>query len=102
VAVLRAHCADVNRDPAEVALTVLDVPIVGRDRDHTAALVERLRGRTAAATFARRHHAGTVTDQIGRYRVLADRGVSTVVLSLPDLAEAEDVLRLAPVVGAFG
>jgi alkanesulfonate monooxygenase SsuD/methylene tetrahydromethanopterin reductase-like flavin-dependent oxidoreductase (luciferase family)/predicted kinase len=102
VAVLRAHCADVNRDPAELALTVLDVPIVGRDRDHTAALVERLRGRTAAATFARRHHAGTVTDQIGRYRVLADRDVSTVFLSLPDLAGPEDVLRLAPVVGAFG
>jgi alkanesulfonate monooxygenase SsuD/methylene tetrahydromethanopterin reductase-like flavin-dependent oxidoreductase (luciferase family)/predicted kinase len=99
--VLRAHCADAGRDPAEVAVTVLDIPIVGRDRNHTASLVERLRGRTSAATFARRHHAGTAADQMGRYRLLAERGVSTVFVALPDLVGADDVARLAPVVGAF-
>ena len=60
IAVLRAHCADVGRDPAEVAVTVLDLPVVGRDRDDAWARVERLRGRTAAAAYARRTHAGTV------------------------------------------
>ena len=59
IAVLRRHCDDVGRDPAEVAVTVLDLPVVGRDRDDVWARVERLRGRTAAATFAARHHAGT-------------------------------------------
>jgi hypothetical protein len=63
--------------------------------------VERLRGRTGAAAFARRHHAGPVADHVGRYRLLADRGVSTVFVSLPDLAGPDDVLRLAPVVRAF-
>ena len=39
-------------------ITVLDVPVLGRDRDEVAALVERLRGRVSAAAYARTHHAG--------------------------------------------
>jgi alkanesulfonate monooxygenase SsuD/methylene tetrahydromethanopterin reductase-like flavin-dependent oxidoreductase (luciferase family) len=101
LAVLREHCREAGRDPAEVQVTVLDIPVIGEDREHAAAIVERLRGRTPAATFARRHHAGTATDHIGRYRLLAERGVSTVFVSLPDLARPDDVLRLAPVTAAF-
>jgi alkanesulfonate monooxygenase SsuD/methylene tetrahydromethanopterin reductase-like flavin-dependent oxidoreductase (luciferase family)/predicted kinase len=101
LAVLRDHCRQVGRDPAEVLITVLDVPVIGRDRDHAAGIVEKLRGRTPAAAFARRHHSGTAVDHIGRYRLLAERGVSTVFVSLPDLAGPEDVLRLAPVSAAF-
>jgi alkanesulfonate monooxygenase SsuD/methylene tetrahydromethanopterin reductase-like flavin-dependent oxidoreductase (luciferase family)/predicted kinase len=84
-----------------VAVTVLDVPVVGRDREHTAALVEKLRGRTSAAAYARRHHAGTPEQHLGRYRLLAQRGVDTVFLALPDLAGPDDVLRLAPVAAGF-
>jgi len=101
LAVLREHCRAAGRDPAEVAVTVQDIPVIGDDRGHAAAIVERLRGRTPAATFARRHHAGTAADHIGRYRLLAERGVSTVFVSLPDLAGPRDVLRLAPVTAAF-
>ena len=101
VAVLREHCRAAGRDPAEVAVTVLDIPVIGEDRAHSAALVERLRGRTPAATFAKRHHAGTAADHIGRYRLLAERGVATVFVSLPDLDGPLDVLRLAPVTAAF-
>jgi alkanesulfonate monooxygenase SsuD/methylene tetrahydromethanopterin reductase-like flavin-dependent oxidoreductase (luciferase family)/predicted kinase len=101
LAVLRQHCVQAGRDPAEVAVTVLDVPVIGRDREHAGSIVERLRGRTAAAVFARRHHAGTAADHIGRYRLLAERGVSTVFVSLPDLDSPDDVLRLAPVAAAF-
>ena len=81
ISVLRAHCADVGRDPAEVAVTVLDLPVVGRDRDDVWARVERLRGRTAAAAFAARRHAGTVAEQRERHAGLAELGVSTVFLS---------------------
>jgi alkanesulfonate monooxygenase SsuD/methylene tetrahydromethanopterin reductase-like flavin-dependent oxidoreductase (luciferase family)/predicted kinase len=83
------------------AITVLDVPIIGRDREHTAALVEKLRGRTPAAAFARRHHAGTAAEHLGRYRLLAERGIGTVFVSLPDLSGPDDVLRLAPIVSSF-
>ncbi len=99
--VLRAHCAAAGRDPEQVRITVLDLPVIGRDREHVATIVETLRGRTTAADFARRHHAGTADDHIGRYRLLAERGVRTVFVSLPDLAGPDDVLRLAPLAAAF-
>jgi alkanesulfonate monooxygenase SsuD/methylene tetrahydromethanopterin reductase-like flavin-dependent oxidoreductase (luciferase family)/predicted kinase len=102
LAVLRSHCQDVGRDPAEVAVTVLDIPVIGRDREHVAAIVERLRGRSSAATFARRHHAGVAADHVARYQQLAERGVSTVFLSLPDLGGPDDLARVSAVVGAFG
>ena len=95
VSVLRRHCAEVGRDPAEVAVTVLDLPVVGRDRDDVWARVERLRGRTAAAAFAARTHAGTVSEHRDRHAVLAELGVSTVFLSTPDLDGPEAVLALA-------
>lgn len=95
--VLHAHCAQVGRDPAEVEITVLDLPVLGRDRADVARRVERLRGRTPAPAFAARHHAGTASDQARRYRRLADLGVGTIFVSLPDLADADDLGRLAPV-----
>ncbi len=99
IAVLRRHCADAGRDPAAVAVTVLDLPVVGRDRDEVWARVERLRGRIAAATFARTHHAGTHAEQRERYAQLAAKGVRTVFVSPPHLQTPDDVLALAPMLG---
>jgi alkanesulfonate monooxygenase SsuD/methylene tetrahydromethanopterin reductase-like flavin-dependent oxidoreductase (luciferase family) len=101
LAVLRAHCEHAGRDFSELMVTVLDVPVIGGDREHVAAAVERLRGRVSAAAYSRQHHAGTAADHIGRYRLLAKRGVGTVFVSLPDLEDPEDVLRLAPITAAF-
>ena len=101
IAVLRQHCADVDRNPAEVEVTVLDLPVIGTDREDVAVRVERLRGRTPAAAFAARHHAGLAVDHARRYRELADLGVGTVFLALPDLAGAEDLRRCAPLLAAL-
>lgn len=98
LAALRAHCQRAGRDPAEVAVTVLDIPVIGADREQVARIVERLRGRTSAAAFARRHHAGLAADHAARYRDLAARGVRTVFVALPDLAGPEDLSRIAPVI----
>ena len=73
----------------------------GEPAEDAAGIVERLRGRTTAAAFAQRHHAGTADEHIGRYRLLADRGVKTVFVSLPHLADPEDIGCLAPVAAAF-
>jgi alkanesulfonate monooxygenase SsuD/methylene tetrahydromethanopterin reductase-like flavin-dependent oxidoreductase (luciferase family)/predicted kinase len=96
--VLRELCARAGREPR---VTVLDLPVIGRARADTSALTERLRGRTSAAAFTRSHHAGTAADHIGRYRQLAERGVSTVFVSLPDLTGPEEIYKLAPVTAAF-
>ncbi|MGH3188331.1 MAG: LLM class flavin-dependent oxidoreductase [Streptosporangiaceae bacterium] len=41
LAVFRQHCATAGRDPAEAEVTVLDVPVIGRDRADAASIVER-------------------------------------------------------------
>ena len=102
IEVLHRHCATVGRDSAEVEITVLDVPIVGTDRDDVARRVERLRGRQPAAVFGARHHAGTAAEQAERYRELSALGVGTVFLALPDLADADDLRRCAPLLSALG
>lgn len=82
-------------------VTVLDVPILGEDRDHVATLVERLRGRTDATTFAARHHAGTADRHVARYCGLVDAGVCTVFVAPADLTGPDDVARWAPVIAAL-
>ena len=86
---LRAHRSDVT-------VTVLDLPTVGTDRDDTWARVERLRGRSGAASYAARTHAGTASEHRDRYGLLAERGVDTVFVALADLEGPDDVARVAP------
>jgi alkanesulfonate monooxygenase SsuD/methylene tetrahydromethanopterin reductase-like flavin-dependent oxidoreductase (luciferase family) len=100
--VLHRHCAHVGRDPAEVAITVLDLPVVGADRDEVWARVEALRGRASAAAYAKAHHAGTHEEQRVRYARLRDLGVRTVFVSPPHLATPNDVLALAPMLRPAG
>ncbi|MDT0212252.1 LLM class flavin-dependent oxidoreductase [Rothia sp. ARF10] len=93
--VLRRHCDEVGRPHDEVEVTVLDVAVVGSDRDDTWARVERRRGRTKAAVYAARHHAAEVAAHRERHDRLFEAGVGTVFLALPDLAGARDVERVA-------
>jgi alkanesulfonate monooxygenase SsuD/methylene tetrahydromethanopterin reductase-like flavin-dependent oxidoreductase (luciferase family) len=101
VDVVRRAAQHAGRDPGDVAVTVLDVAVVGSSRDDTARRVERLRGRTPAATYAARHHAGEPAAHAERYARLRDVGVDAVFLALPDLAGAEDLDRCAPLAAAF-
>ncbi len=101
-AVLRAHCLDVGRDPAEVALSHLSTVLVGRDDAHLADLVEAGRPRRRSAeSYAAAVNAGTVADQVGRCRELAEAGVSEVAVRLPDLADPGSVDRMGRVIAAF-
>jgi hypothetical protein len=98
---LHRHCRAVERDPEEVEITVLDLPVIGTDRDDVATRVERLRGRTPAAAYAAQHHAGTAGSHAQRYRRLADLGVSTIFCALGDLANGDDLARCAPLLDAL-
>ena len=75
---------------------MLDIAVVGSDRDDTWARVERLRGRTKAAAYAARHNAAEVAAHRERHDRLFDEGVGTVFLALPDLEGADDIERVAP------
>ena len=95
-AVLHRHCDEVGRPREEVAVTVLDVAVVGTGRDDVWSRVERLRGRAQAADYAARHHAGEPAAHRERHDELFRAGVSTVFLALPDLDGPADVERVAP------
>ena len=99
--ILHQHCSAVGRDPSSVAITVLDLPVIGTDREDIGVRVERLRGRLPAAVYAARHHAAVAIDHARRYQELAQLGVSTIFLALPDLAGADDLARCAPLLAAL-
>jgi alkanesulfonate monooxygenase SsuD/methylene tetrahydromethanopterin reductase-like flavin-dependent oxidoreductase (luciferase family) len=90
-----------GRRVEDVHATVLDVPLVGRDREDTWRRVEARRGRTAASTFAARHHAGTAREHADRLRELSRRGVSTVFIAPLDLAGPAEIHALAPLATAL-
>jgi F420-dependent oxidoreductase-like protein len=85
VEILRGHCADVGRDPADVRVTHLS----------TASVV--------APTGDRPHaDAGSVDEQIGRYRELGESGVQTAIVSIPELGHDPGALsRFADVIAGF-
>ena len=82
-------------------VTVLDIPVLGRDRDEVSTLVERLRGRVSALAYARAHHSGVADEHIARYRELGDLGVDTVFVALPDLRGADDLEKFGDVISAL-
>jgi F420-dependent oxidoreductase-like protein len=69
--VLRRHCAEVGRDPAEVRVT------------HLASALD-----------------ASVHEHVGRYRELAEAGVQTAMVRFPALSEAA-VEAFTPVIAAF-
>jgi alkanesulfonate monooxygenase SsuD/methylene tetrahydromethanopterin reductase-like flavin-dependent oxidoreductase (luciferase family)/predicted kinase len=102
LAVFRAHVTAAGRNPDELRITVLDVPIVGADPDAVARLVERHRGRVRATAYAATHHAGTPDAHVARYRELAVGGVDTVFVSLPNMSGPGEIEHFARILAAFG
>jgi F420-dependent oxidoreductase-like protein len=101
-AVLASHCAQIGRDPAEVRVTHLSTAVVAGSRRELAATVDRLRpGSSAPEHAADRLGAGTVSDHIGRYRQLAEAGVQTAIVALPDVATPGALETFGQVISAF-
>jgi alkanesulfonate monooxygenase SsuD/methylene tetrahydromethanopterin reductase-like flavin-dependent oxidoreductase (luciferase family) len=75
-----------------VELTHLSTTLVGKDHADLDQLIRRLRPRNLnPAKYAAAVNAGTVDDQIGRFRELSEAGVAEVMISLPDLETLETV-----------
>jgi alkanesulfonate monooxygenase SsuD/methylene tetrahydromethanopterin reductase-like flavin-dependent oxidoreductase (luciferase family) len=99
---LRSHCEQIGRPHASVEVTQLSTTLLGRDSRELSDLVERLRPRrTSAEQYAARVNAGTVDDQVGRFRSLAQAGVQTAIVSLPDLVDTRPIERFGDVIEAF-
>jgi F420-dependent oxidoreductase-like protein len=102
VSALAEHCERQGRDPAEVAVTHLSTATVAPTRRQLAADIERLSaGAGTPELAAERLGAGTVDDQIGRYRLLAEAGVQTAIVSLPDVWTPGTLEAFGEVISAF-
>ena len=77
-------------------VTVLDLPVIGRDREDTGRRVEQVRGRLSATAYAARHAVGPVEVHRRRWANLTDLGVEQIFVALPDLARASDLEVCAP------
>ena len=102
VEVLHQHCADVGRHPSAVEVTHLSTALTGRTRREVDAAVEALRPKRATPeSYAAAVSAGTIDDHVGRFRALADAGVQTAIVNLPDLTDPLPVERFAEVIAAY-
>ncbi len=100
--VLRRHCVDLDRDPAEVAVTQLSTVLIGANDEQVWRLVEQHRPRRQdPARYAAAVNAGTIADQVGRFRELAEAGASEVMVRLPDLVDARSLDPIAEVIESF-
>ncbi|MGH9264316.1 MAG: TIGR03560 family F420-dependent LLM class oxidoreductase [Acidimicrobiales bacterium] len=88
--VLWGHCAEVGRDPSTIQVTHLASALVTDDPSPPAT------GPAGSSTGP-----GTVEDQVGRYRELAEAGVQTGVVRLSPILDEAAIERFAPVVAAF-
>ncbi|WP_344241114.1 LLM class flavin-dependent oxidoreductase [Kribbella hippodromi] len=85
-----------------VELTHLSTTLVGKDHRAVEQSVQRLRPRNVnPAAYAATVNAGTVDDQIGRFRELSEAGVAEVMISLPDLETLDSLDSVAEVISAF-
>jgi F420-dependent oxidoreductase-like protein len=87
VAVLRAHCADADRDPATVTVTNLS----------EAAVL----GGSAAAAERYGPAVATVDEHVGRYRAWAEAGVEEAIVALHLDGTVNQLDAFAPVIEAF-
>ena len=102
IAVLRDHCERVGRDSATITITQLSTTLVGRDAAELQVSVDTLRpARTSAERYAEHVNAGTVPDQVARFRALAETGVQTAIVSLPDLDGPAAIERFGAVIAAL-
>jgi F420-dependent oxidoreductase-like protein len=86
VQVLHEHCAAEGRDPSEITVTHLSTAGVlgpGVERD------------------AEWDDVGTVEEQVGRYRALADAGVQRAFVGVVDDGSLSGLERFAEVIAAF-
>jgi F420-dependent oxidoreductase-like protein len=101
VAVLHGHLQAAERSLDAIEVTHLSTTLTAPDRTALDAAIERHRGRSEPMPrFVARVNAGTVAEQIRRFTALAEAGVSTAIVSLPDIAEPGALERFAPIIAA--
>jgi F420-dependent oxidoreductase-like protein len=99
VDVLRKHCVDLDRDPAEIEVSHLVDAMTAPDRDVLRDRVDGLRGRsTSVEEFMAKHNAGTIEDQITHFSAYHAAGADHSIVVLPDLHLDESIETFGEVI----
>ncbi len=102
VEVLRRHCSELDRDPDEVAMTVLSPLVHARTGAELTDLVERLRPRNRPAeAYAAANRAGTTDEHERWFRALAAAGASRASVALTGNDGPDRVTAFADVIERF-
>jgi F420-dependent oxidoreductase-like protein len=102
LAVLRSHCAEIGRDPDAIEVTHLSQAMTAADPAGLEERIQAMRGPSqTAAEVAERAGAGSIADQIGRYRALADAGVRHAIVGVPDASDLHVIRAFGDVIDAF-
>ena len=100
--VLRAHCADVGRDPEEIEVTVLATALTANSATELDAKLDAIAGaRGDKDALSGTLGAGLVEDQIRRLSAYADVGVDTIILGPVDATNPDDLEPYRALVEAF-
>lgn len=100
--VLARHCEAAERDIGEIEVTHLSTAMVASSAADLRTMIDAARPkRVSAERFAARANAAIATDQVDRYRTLADAGVDTAIVALNDLDGPDAVQRFGEVIEAF-
>jgi F420-dependent oxidoreductase-like protein len=100
--VLAAHCDAVGRPLEEIEVTHLSTSLTAAAPDELRRVVDAYRPVSMSPeTWSARVNAATVEDQIGRFRELAEAGVDTAIVSLPDVDQPGALATFGQVIAAF-
>jgi len=99
---LEAHCAAVDRDPAEIEVTQLSPILSAPDAPALRERIAELAPSTISAEdFAERVMAAPADVHIDRFAALAQAGVQTAIVSLADVGHPDAVGDFAPIIDAL-
>jgi F420-dependent oxidoreductase-like protein len=90
--VLRGHCIDVGRDPAEITTTRLGTLVLTPDRDETARVQSFLGGLMGGDDFEEQFTIGDAEEVLPQVEALVATGVDTLIFNMP-LSDAASVQR---------
>ena len=100
--ILRGHCSDADRDPAEIEATHLITVMVGHDRQDLSERVDRARDRDQSAeSYSERYNSGTVDDVVSLFQSYHLAGATRSIVSLPDVAQEGSLETFADVIARF-
>jgi alkanesulfonate monooxygenase SsuD/methylene tetrahydromethanopterin reductase-like flavin-dependent oxidoreductase (luciferase family) len=102
VDVLRNHCADVERDPAEIEVGHLVTAMAAPDGDTLRNHIGQLRGRNQSVEqFVTSNNAGLPEDLVDLFGSYRDAGASHSVVALPNVHLDGSIEAFGEVISAF-